>query len=84
MTACLCSSERQLFVPRLNRLANELSNDARGDEVGDGVDVGGERAVGEDFGRFGADRVIGFGGEDSSFERGEQVDALACAEQFDS
>lgn len=53
------------------------------DEGGDGVDVVGEGAVGGNFGGGGADGVVGFFGERAGLQRGEEVDALAGAEQFD-
>ena len=61
----------------------DFGDGALGDEGGDGVDVGGEGAVGGDFWRGGADGVVGFLGEGAGLQRGEQVDALTGAEKFD-
>jgi len=54
------------------------------DESGERGDIGGEGAVSGDFGRNGTNGVAGFLGERAGSQRGEQVDALAGAEQFDS
>ncbi len=61
----------------------DFGDGAFGDEGGDGVDVGGERAVGGDFWRGGADGIVGFFRECAGLQRSEQVDALAGAEKFD-
>ena len=64
-------------------LVEDFGDGALVDEGGDGVDVGCERAIGGDFGRGGADGIVGFLGEGAGLQRGEQVDALAGAEKFD-
>ncbi len=64
-------------------LVQNLGDGTLVDQGGDSVDVGGERAVGGDFWRGGADGVVGFFGERARLQRGEQVDALARAEKFD-
>jgi len=60
----------------------DFGDGALGDQGGDGVDVRRERAVGGDFGRGGADGVVGFFREGAGLQRRQQIDALAGAQQF--
>ena len=61
----------------------DFGDDALGNQGCDGVDVGSEWTVGGDFWRGGADGVVGLSGERAGLQWGEEVDALAGAEQFD-
>ena len=64
-------------------LMKDFGDGALGDQGGDGVDVGSKGTVRGDFWRDCADGLISTFCEGAGLQRGERVNPLAGAEQFD-